>query len=105
MTNLSTHVNSMNDSSMPQPNPALTRRSFLRTTSGAVAGGAVLGALPIERFAHAASPGDTLRIGLIGCGGRGTGAAAQALSTAGDVKLIAMADAFKNQANAILNLF
>jgi predicted dehydrogenase len=87
----------MNDSTLPQANPALSRRSFLRTTSGAVAGGAVLGALPIERFAHAASPSDTLRIGLIGCGGRGTGAAAQALSTMGDVKLIAMADAFKNQ--------
>ncbi len=91
----------MNDSS---PSPALTpsgqalnRRHFLRTTSGAVAGGAILGALPIERFAHAASPGDTIRIGLIGCGGRGSGAAAQALSTAGDVKLVAMADAFKNQ--------
>ncbi len=91
----------MNDTHQPSSQPpsgqALNRRNFLRTTSGAVAGGAFLGALPIERFAHAASPGDTIRVGLIGCGGRGSGAAAQALGTAGDVKLVAMADAFKNQ--------
>ncbi len=40
---------------------------------------------------------DTIRIGLIGCGGRGTGAAIQALSTKQNVKLIAMADAFKDR--------
>jgi len=95
----------MNDSSQPQPPSAqaLNRRHFLRTTSGAVAGGAILGALPIDRFAHAASPSDTIRIGLIGCGGRGSGAAGQALATAGDVKLVAMADAFKNQLDGALN--
>ena len=35
-----------------------------------------------------------LRVGLIGCGGRGTGAAAQALQADTNVKLVAMADAF-----------
>ncbi len=40
---------------------------------------------------------DTLKIALIGCGGRGTGAAIQALSTSGSVKLVAMADAFKDR--------
>jgi len=39
---------------------------------------------------------DTIRIGLIGCGGRGTGAAKQALSTEGNVKLVAMGDIFED---------
>src|SRR5262249_35863188 len=56
-------------------------------------GGALLGGLAIERCAHAA-PDDTLKLALVGCGGRGTGAADQALSTKGSVKLVAMADAF-----------
>jgi predicted dehydrogenase len=86
----------MNDPKPSQAEAAVTRRSFLKSTSTAVAGGALLGALPVERFAHAASPGDTIRVALVGCGGRGRGAAAQALKTAGDVKLVAVADAFKN---------
>jgi len=75
----------------------VNRRTFLKTSSTAVAGGALLGALPVERFALGASPGDTLRLALIGCGGRGSGAANQALSTSGGVKLVAMADVFKDQ--------
>ena len=72
---------------------ALTRRSFLSHASKTVAGAAALGALPIERIAYGAlSPGDTVKIALIGCGGRGSGAANQALSTSGDVKLTAIAD-------------
>ncbi len=86
----------MNEPKPPLTEPALTRRSFLKNASTAVAGGALLGALPIERFALGASPGDTIRIALIGAGGRGRGAAAQALRTNGDVKLVAVADAFKN---------
>src|SRR5881628_3375886 len=86
------------------PDRTVTRRSFLKRSSTAVAGGALLGALPIERFAYGAvSPGDTLRIALVGCGGRGSGAADQALSTSGDVKLVAAADAFKNNLEAGLN--
>src|SRR5688500_16962165 len=80
----------------PDSNP-LTRRSFLQTTSLA-AGGAVLGGLSVERGAHAQGS-DTVKVALIGCGGRGSGAAAQALSTEGNVKLVAMADAFENRLN------
>jgi predicted dehydrogenase len=68
------------------------RREFLKTTS-AVVGGTLLGGLAIERAAFAA-PDETIKIVLIGCGSRGTGAADQALSTEGPVKLVAMADAF-----------
>src|SRR6266542_420828 len=86
----------MNDSKPSQTDAALSRRSFLKTTSTAVAGGTLLSTLPVERFALGASPGDTLRVALVGCGGRGRGAAAQALKTAGDLKLVAVADAFKD---------
>jgi myo-inositol 2-dehydrogenase / D-chiro-inositol 1-dehydrogenase len=78
----------------------LTRRNFLQTTSAA-AGGLVLGGLSAERAAHAQGS-DTIKIALVGCGGRGSGAAAQALSTQGNVKLIAMADAFRDRLDGSL---
>ena len=93
----------MNDSSQPRSEAPVTRRSFLKNTSTAVAGGALLGALPVERFAHAASPGDLLKIALVGCGGRGSGAANQALATSKDVRLVAVADAFKDRLDGSLN--
>ncbi len=40
---------------------------------------------------------DVIKVALIGCGGRGTGAAVQALSTKQNVQLVAMADAFKDR--------
>ena len=71
----------------------VNRRGFLRTTSTALVGSSLLGGLAFERRAYAAGD-DTIKIALIGCGGRGSGAADQALSTAGSVKLVAMADVF-----------
>jgi myo-inositol 2-dehydrogenase / D-chiro-inositol 1-dehydrogenase len=81
---------------------ALTRRSFLSNTSKSIAGAAALTALPIERFAHAASPGETLKVALIGCGGRGSGAANQALSTGESVKLVAVADIHEDRMRGAL---
>lgn len=92
----------MNTSENPVGTAAVTRRDFLRTTSSAVVGGAILGGLSIERSAHAAGD-DLLKVALIGCGGRGTGAAAQALSTSGKIQLVAMADAFKDRIDSSLN--
>jgi predicted dehydrogenase len=81
-----------------KPSPKTTRRDFIKNSSLLVAGGAVAGSLTnglsIARAAHAYGS-DAIRIGLIGCGGRGTGAAVQALNTTGgQVKLVAMADVF-----------
>ena len=73
-----------------------SRRDFLKTSTVAVAAGAIAGQLSIARSAHAAGD-DVIRIGLIGCGGRGTGAASQALKTQGNVKLVAVGDAFKDR--------
>jgi len=66
-----------------------SRREILK--AAACAG--TLAALPNAR----AASGETLRVGLVGCGGRGTGAAVQALAADPDVKLVAMADAFEDR--------
>ncbi len=74
-----------------------SRRDFMRTSSLLVAGGAVGGSLSIARSAHAQGS-DLIKIGLVGCGGRGTGAAIQALNTtSGPIKLITIADVFPDK--------
>ena len=84
----------MNNQPKPESSSTIGRRSFLQQTSTAVAGSALLSALPIARFAHAAGS-DSLKLALIGCGGRGTGAADHNLNThgLGELKLVAIADA------------
>jgi len=69
-----------------------TRRSFLKATSLAAAAGS----LSIARSAHAAGD-DVLKVGLIGCGGRGTGAAMNALNADPNAKVTALADAFDDR--------
>lgn len=75
---------------------SIGRRAFLQKSGAVLAVSALPGALSVARAAHAAG-GDTLKVALIGCGGRGAGAAAQALSTSGSVKLWAMADLFADK--------
>src|SRR5215218_5057155 len=75
----------------------LSRRGFFKG-SAALLGGALISQLPFETNAYARyGADDTIKVALIGCGGRGTGAAIQALSTQGKVKLVAMADAFRDR--------
>ena len=71
-----------------------SRRQFLKTS--AVLGTLAASELAVARGAQVAG-GDLLRVGLVGCGGRGTGAAAQALQADRNVKLVAMADAFADR--------
>jgi myo-inositol 2-dehydrogenase/D-chiro-inositol 1-dehydrogenase len=82
----------------PAPSKTSSRRSFLKSSSLLVAGGAIAASqVQVARGAHAYGS-DTIKLGLIGCGGRGTGAAVQAMNTSGgEVKLIAMADAFADR--------
>jgi predicted dehydrogenase len=80
---------------LTQPTPPSsrgTRRDFL-AASTAVGLGALSGLAP---SVHAAGS-DVLRVGLIGCGGRGTGAASNALRADPHVKLVAMGDVFKDR--------
>ena len=74
----------------------LDRRGFLKSSSTIAGGAAALGSLSIERGAFAQAD-DTVKVALVGGGGRGSGAADQALGTSGDVKLVAMADAFRDR--------
>ena len=87
----------MNLSHAPESVPT-TRRVFLRTTTAAVTGAALAPTLPLG--VHAAED-HTIRLALIGCGGRGSGAAANAFdSPHGPVQLVAMADFFENRLTA-----
>ena len=70
-----------------------TRREFAAAAS--LASGAIITSMNLSPV-HAAGD-DTLKVGLIGCGGRGTGAATQALNADSRVKLTAMADAFADR--------
>ncbi len=81
----------MTDTKTPHP----SRRQFLKS-SGQVAAATTLAAAPAV---HAAQD-DTIRVALVGCGGRGTGAARQALSVSGGpIKLVALGDVFENNLN------
>jgi predicted dehydrogenase len=77
------------------PYPLSSRREFLKTTSRLAAVSALAGgAIP---HVHAAGS-DLIQVALIGCGGRGSGAALDALrTTTGPIKLVAMADAYENR--------
>lgn len=76
----------------------LTRRDFLRT-SATVASVAALAPLDLGRTAYAAGT-DTLKVGMIGCGGRNAGAAVEALSADPGAKLVAMCDIFRDRIEA-----
>jgi len=78
-----------------------SRRTFVKNSS-LLAGGLV--AAPLFSGANFFSGADdVIRIALIGCGGRGTGAAVQALSTKQNVRLVAMADAFRDRLDSSLD--
>lgn len=72
-----------------------SRREFLKDTGRIAAASALAGvALP---YVHAAE-NNTIQVALVGCGGRGSGAAVNALSTkSGPIKLVAMADVFERK--------
>jgi predicted dehydrogenase len=79
-----------------------SRRDFLKTTSVAAAGAALAGALPLAQNVHAAGS-DAIKVGLIGCGGRGTGAAENVLNAAKGVTIHALGDAFQFQVDGCAN--
>ena len=92
----------MNITYMNEPTPSpTTRREFIKTTGRIAAASALAGvALP---HVHAASS-DVIQVGLVGAGGRGTGAAGNALGTAGaGAKLVAIADVFEDKLSRSYN--
>jgi hypothetical protein len=71
----------------PITSVSTTRRQFLRS-SVALAGAGAVSPLALERSVHAAGR-DVIRVGLIGCGGRGTEAAVNAMNAGKDIRLVA----------------
>lgn len=76
-----------------------TRRDFLKSSTGLAVGATLAGTLAVPRAVHAGAA-ERLRIGLIGCGGRGTAAAQNALDASPENVLVAVGDAFADFAKA-----
>lgn len=74
--------------------PSSTRRQFIKTSSAAAVASALAPSL-LSANAQPVSPGVPLKVGLVGCGGRGTGAAAQALKADPNCQLHAVGDVFE----------
>lgn len=92
-------MSKQNETEKPRP----SRRDFLKRSAAAAVGGAIasrLGELPPVRAAGS----DMIKVGLIGCGQRGTGAAEDAIKAAHGVKLVAMGDVFKDHLDASLEI-
>ncbi len=84
---------------MTDASQGTSRRGFLKSSTVAATGVAV--ASNIGRMAHAQGS-DEIRFVVIGCGGRGKGAATNIMKTKGNVKLVAVADAFGNKASSAI---
>ncbi len=90
-------ISTMETSSSKSFPPGASRREFLKWSGTAAASSALVGAAKAN--VHAADD-NTIRLALIGCGGRGSGAVKNAFSTPeGPVKLHAMADLFEDRLN------
>src|SRR5689334_11245466 len=76
----------------------VTRRDFL---AGAGTVGAASALLATTNFAYARAE-TKLKVGVIGCGGRGSGAAANCATSSENVEIYAMGDAFKDRLDSSL---
>ena len=83
-----------------QKNNHQNRREFVKNSS--LLAGAMLAAPMLSKANFFSGSNDVIKIALIGCGGRGTGATVQALSTKQNVQLVAMADAFRDRLDGSL---
>ena len=82
---------------------ASSRRDFIRTTTAAVVGGTLASTVNLPGAFAAGS--DEIRVGVIGAGGRGSGAIADVLNAAQGVRLVAVGDLFPDRvAESLKNL-
>ena len=82
---------------MDNTKKGVTRRDFIKTTSAASLAAMVSGSGVLF-----AAGSDKLRVGLIGCGGRGTGAAIDCVSSSANIVITAMGDLFKDRVDSSL---
>lgn len=80
----------------PDASTVPSRRTFLKASTAAAVTTAMAGTLSVSQSAHAAGS-DILKVALIGCGGRGSGAAVNAMNAEPNVRLTVLADAFPDQ--------
>jgi predicted dehydrogenase len=80
---------------MDQHDKKPSRREFVKSSS--ILAGGILTAPLFAKANYFSGADDVIKVALIGCGGRGTGAAMQAMLSKQNVKLVAMADAFKDR--------
>ena len=102
--NIQSKVTNLMNNSDQNHNASSSRRDFLKSTTTVAVGASLASNALIARTAHAAG-GDTLKIGLVGCGGRGRGAALQALKADPNSRLVALGDVFESQIANSLKLF
>jgi len=76
---------------------SITRRDFIKTSVGASLAATIPGNLGLH-----AQGSDTIRVGVVGCGGRGTGAAIDCLNAAPGVEIVAMGDLFQDRIDSSL---
>ncbi|MFK5920653.1 MAG: Gfo/Idh/MocA family oxidoreductase [Verrucomicrobiota bacterium] len=88
-------MNNKQDSSKPSENAS--RRAFLSKTTTALAAGAVASKFAFPSVTFGAEDTKKLKIGLVGCGGRGTGAAVQAMTADDNVELTAIGDLYEDK--------
>jgi predicted dehydrogenase len=79
---------------MSEPSGNVTRRDFIKTSAGTAVSLAALGAGAGRVFAGGS---DRLRVGVIGCGGRGTGAAVDCLASSDGIRVVALADPYRDR--------
>lgn len=82
---------------------SISRRDFVKAASAFTAGGFMFGSLPLSASAYAGAS-DTIKLAIIGCGNRGTGAVANALDSTDGVQLVAMADIYEDRLNNSYNI-
>src|SRR5438445_4939890 len=85
----------------PMGDKPATRRDFLKTSTVTAGTAALAANLSLLANVHADGD-DVIRVGLVGCGGRGSGAAGQCLRGGPNVKLVAMGDAFRDRLQGTL---
>jgi myo-inositol 2-dehydrogenase / D-chiro-inositol 1-dehydrogenase len=85
-------------------NSSPNRRGFIQSSSAAVGGAAVASQLAFPNVTFGADLAKKFKVGLIGCGGRGTGAANQALTADSNTEMWAFADMFPEQIEKTYNI-
>ena len=92
-------MNKTNDS---KNSAETSRRKFIKSSSTAVVGGVVAPYLGL-RQSLSGQNAETIRVGIVGCGGRGSGAANQAMSADSNIRLTAMGDVFPHRLQGSLD--